>query len=91
MIFAVEINVVQNKNNDFDNKTFKDEGWNLYAFSTSWKKVLFHGKKAGKRVFFIKKGLEFYICHRWTPCHMKPIAKEFLTESKLHSFFIRIF
>ena len=32
-----------------------------------WKKVLFHTKKAGKRVFFIKKGLEFYICHRWTP------------------------
>ena len=33
-----------------------------------WKKVLFHGEKAGKRVFFIKTGLEFYICHRWTPC-----------------------
>ena len=33
-----------------------------------WKKVLFLGKKAGKRVFFIKKRLEFHICHRWTPC-----------------------
>ena len=32
-----------------------------------WKKVLFLGKKAGKSVFFIKKRLEFYICHGWTP------------------------
>ena len=49
----------QNENNDFYNKTFKDEGWNLYAFSTSrlekgtfswgksWKKVFFYQKEAG--------------------------------------------
>ena len=38
----------QNKNIDFDNKTFKDEGWNLYAFSTSrLEKNPFSSKEAG--------------------------------------------
>ena len=42
MLFAVgkEINVVtfKIKNNDFDKKTFKDEGWNLYQVGHySWK------------------------------------------------------
>ena len=32
-MFAVDH--FQNKNNDFDNETFKDEGCNLYAFFTS--------------------------------------------------------
>ena len=57
MIFAVEINVVQNKNNDFDNKTFKDEGWNLYAFSTSrLEKGPFSREKSWKKGFFYQKG-----------------------------------
>ena len=67
MIFAVgrEINVhFQNEN---DNKTFKDEGWNLYAFSASrLEKGPFHGKKAGKKVLFHQYRLEFYICQCWT-------------------------
>ena len=72
MIFAVgrEINVVI-----FKTKIMilmiklKDQGWkNLYAFPLGWKKVLFRGKKAGKKVFFHQKRLGFYICHCWTPC-----------------------
>ena len=73
MIFAIgrEINVVtfKTKNNDFDNKTFKNEGWNLYALSTSrLEKGPFSWGKSWKKGLFIKKRLEFYICHRWTPC-----------------------
>ena len=34
-----------------------NKGWNLYAFSTS----------RLEKGFFIKKRLEFYICHRCTP------------------------
>ena len=37
-----------------------------------WKKVLFLGKKG----LFIKKRLEFYICHRWTPCYKQLAAVE---------------
>ena len=54
MIFAVgkEINVVtfKTKYNDFYNKTFKNEGWNLYAFSAS---------RLEKGSFLSKRGWNF--------------------------------
>ena len=35
----------------------------------------FSWKKAGKKVFFLQKRLEFYICHCWTPYMNIPLLQ----------------